>query len=118
MVAITVLAVASGVSARTRRAPLALVLGALAGVWALISACFALALLLPPETGGGAESLWLGLPRRAAIVLFGVGIVPLFVLPFVYAATFDALTLPEEELARIRAAAKRTPKVDPREAAA
>jgi hypothetical protein len=48
--------------------------------------------------------LWLGLPRRAAVILFGVGLIPLFVVPVTYALTFDEMALPEEELARIRSA--------------
>ncbi len=44
---------------------------------------FSAALLLPPETAAG--PLWLGLPRRAAIILLGVGLLPVFVLPACYA---------------------------------
>jgi hypothetical protein len=58
---------------------------------------------MPAETGADAP-LWLGLPRRAAIVLYGIGILPLFLLPFAYAWTFDAMTLSEEDLARVAAA--------------
>jgi hypothetical protein len=49
-----------------------------------------------------ASPLWLGLPRRAAVILFGVGLIPLFVVPVTYALTFDEMALPEEELVRIR----------------
>lgn len=58
---------------------------------------FALALALP-EAG---EPLWLGLPRRAAIIIYGVAILPLFVLPIAYAWTFEEMTLSEEDMARI-----------------
>ena len=61
---------------------------------------FWLALALPPEAAGA--PLWLGLPRRAAIVLYGVGLLPIFVLPFAYALTFDDRTLREEDLERVR----------------
>lgn len=48
---------------------------------------FCLALLVPPVT---AESrLWLGLPHGAAIIIYVVGLLPLLVLPIVYALTFD-----------------------------
>jgi hypothetical protein len=46
----------------------------------------AAALLLPPESANG--PLWLGLPRRAAILLVGIGIVPALVLPACYALDF------------------------------
>lgn len=69
----------------------------------VVAGGFALALLLPPEGPGAA--LWLGLPRRAAIVMYGIGLLPLFILPFAYASTFDEMTLSEDDLARVRAAA-------------
>lgn len=62
---------------------------------------FGAALALPPEPDGAA--LWLGLPRRAALVLYGIGLLPVAVLPFAYARTFDSLTLRPEDLDRIRA---------------
>ncbi|MEX1185262.1 MAG: hypothetical protein WEA80_01560 [Gemmatimonadaceae bacterium] len=64
---------------------------------------FAAALLLP----AAAEPLLLGLPRRAAIVLYGVGVLPVLILPIVYALTFDELTLTEEDIERVRKAASR-----------
>jgi hypothetical protein len=68
----------------------------------LVGGSFLLALQLPPDTVAG--PYWLGLPRRAAVVVYGVGILPLFVLPLAYAFTFDALTLSDADLARVRAA--------------
>lgn len=62
---------------------------------------FAAALLLP----GGAEPLLLGLPRRAAIVLYGIGVLPALILPITYALTFDELTLTAEDIERVREAA-------------
>jgi len=44
----------------------------------------------------------LGFPLRAAIVIYGVGLVPLVMLPVVYAMTFDEMTLSEDDLARVR----------------
>lgn len=116
MTSITLLAVASSAAARARRAPLVAVVSALVAVWILMSGCFALALLLSPETAAEPR-LWLGLPRRAAILLYGVGLLPLLILPFAYALTFDALTLPVEELARIRAAARASASREKQEAA-
>lgn len=48
---------------------------------------FGAALALPPDDP--AAPLVLGFPLRAAIVLYGAGVVPLFALPLVYAWTFD-----------------------------
>jgi len=69
-------------------------------VFVLLAAAFALALLLPPETAGSA--LWLGLPRRAAILIYGIGLLPVVLLPVAYAATFDRVTLSDADLARFR----------------
>jgi hypothetical protein len=49
---------------------------------------FGAAFLLPPETA--AAPLWLGLPRRAAIVLLGVGILPVLLLPVAYLRDHEA----------------------------
>ena len=82
-------------------------LGALAWVFAfvflLVAGCLGAALLLPAEQPGSA--LFLGLPRRAAIVLYGLGVVPFLVLPFAYAFTFDRLAMGEAELSQLRARA-------------
>lgn len=71
-------------------------------VFLLVAGGFLLALALPAEDL--LTPLWFGLPRRAAVILFGVGLLPLFVLPVVYALTFDLLTLTDDDLARVRAA--------------
>jgi amino acid transporter len=62
------------------------------------------AVLLSPAEGPG-NPLWLGLPPRAAIVLYGVGLLPLLAVPLVYALTFDAVTLSAADLERVRRAA-------------
>lgn len=49
----------------------------------VLLAGFGAALLLPAETADG--PLWFGLPRRAAIVLLGVGLLPVAVLPLCHA---------------------------------
>lgn len=71
--------------------------------WVVVFGGFALALALPAESASG--PLWLGLPRRAAIILFGIGLLPMLVLPVAYARTFDDMTLSEEDLRRVREAA-------------
>lgn len=67
----------------------------------LIAGAFTLALCLP----AAGEPLVLGLPRRAAIVLYGIGLLPILVLPVAYALTFDEMTLSEDDLDRVRRAA-------------
>lgn len=66
---------------------------------------FALALALPADEAAGAP-LYLGLPLRAAIVLYGVGLLPIAVLPIAYALTFATQTLRPEDLERVRAAGR------------
>jgi hypothetical protein len=60
------------------------------------------AALAHPGTDPANPELWLGLPPRAAIVLYVVGFLPLFVVPVAYALTFDHQTLRPEDLERIR----------------
>jgi hypothetical protein len=78
-------------------------------VWALgftfvvLVGCFGAALALPASEGPGSH-LWLGLPIRAALVLYGVGWLPALVLPVVYARGFRELTLDQSDIERIRAA--------------
>ena len=73
-----------------------------AAVLLIMLGAFAAALLLP----SAGEPLLLGLPRRAAIVLYGIGLLPALILPVAYAITFDELTLTEEDIERVRAAAE------------
>ncbi len=73
------------------------------GLFVLCAGCFVVALLLPAREGAGGP-LILGLPIRTAIVLYGVGVVPIAILPFAYALTFESSTLSDEDLARVRAA--------------
>ncbi len=97
MAAITALGAARG------RAGLGAVRLPLLVMTLLLLAGFATALALPPVTA--ASPLWLGLPPAAAVLLYGVGLLPTLVLPLAYARSFDAFTLTEGDLARIRAAA-------------
>jgi len=86
-------AVRAGRSLGALRIPLLITFVAIAG-------CFIAALSLPAEGAGSAVVL--GFPLRAAIVIYGVGLVPLVMLPVVYAMTFDEMTLSEDDLARVR----------------
>lgn len=74
------------------------------GLFVLCAGCFLVALWLPAREGVGGPLL-LGLPLRTAIVLYGVGVLPIAVLPFAYALTFDDFTLRDEDLERVRVAA-------------
>jgi hypothetical protein len=65
---------------------------------------FAAALVL--QTPGESPRLFLGLPAGAAVVLIGIGLLPLLVLPIAYALTFEDMTLSEADLARVREAAR------------
>jgi hypothetical protein len=71
----------------------------LAGTFLVIFAGFAAALALPAAEYAGAPLL-LGLPRRAAFVIYGVGILPLLILPVTYAVTFDESRLDPERVRR------------------
>lgn len=59
--------------------------------------------LLLPATESATSTLWLGLPARAAIVIYGVGLLPTIVLPIAYALTFETQTLTAEDIERVRA---------------
>jgi hypothetical protein len=63
---------------------------------------FSAALSLP-ATESPLSKLWLGLPARAAIVIYGVGLLPIIVLPVAYALTFETQTLSADDVQRIRA---------------
>jgi hypothetical protein len=64
-----------------------------------IGFCAALAL---PASESQFSRLWLGLPARAAVVIYGVGLLPIVVLPIAYALTFKTQTLSAEDVARVR----------------
>ena len=69
----------------------------------LVLAIGFVAALALPATEGPLTKLWLGLPTRAAIVIYGIGLLPIIVLPVAYALTFETLTLSAEDLERVRA---------------
>lgn len=77
-----------------------------AGLWVVCAGAFVAALALPPAEGAGG-ALLLGLPVRTALVIYGVGVLPIFVLPFAYALTFESSTLSDEDVARVREAGAR-----------
>ncbi len=60
-----------------------------------------LAVFLLPDGLGAAEPLVLGLPQRAAVVLYVIGLLPTIVLPVAYALTFADQTLRPEDLERV-----------------
>jgi hypothetical protein len=64
------------------------------------------AALALPATEGPLSKLWLGLPARAAIVIYGVGLLPIIVLPIAYALTFESQTLSADDLEQVRAVAR------------
>jgi hypothetical protein len=72
---------------------------------------FAAALALP-STDGPLSRLWLGLPARAAIVIYGVGLLPIIILPVAYAMTFEEMTLSAQDLERVRAMARESELVE------
>ena len=62
---------------------------------------FCLALGLPSNEGPD-SMLWLGLPLRAAVMVYGVGLMPAVVLPVAYALTFGTQTLTAKDVERVR----------------
>jgi hypothetical protein len=74
-------------------------------VVAVLAIGFCAALALPPNEGP-LSRLWLGLPVRAAIVIYGIGLLPIVVLPIAYALTFETQTLNADDLERVRELAR------------
>jgi len=68
---------------------------------------FGAALFLPAAESAD-STLWLGLPARAAIVIYGIGLFPIILLPVAYALTFETQTLTAEDLEQVRALARET----------
>jgi hypothetical protein len=85
-------------------------------VFVILAIGFGAAISLPAAESRD-SSLWLGLPTRAAIVIYGIGLLPIVVLPIAYAVTFETQTLDAEDLEKVRALGQqrvheRTPSVD------
>lgn len=72
---------------------------AFVGILLTVGFCLALGL---PANESATSSLLLGLPLRAAIVVYGVGLIPIVVLPVAYALTFETQTLTAEDLEKVR----------------
>ncbi len=68
-----------------------------------IGFCAALAL---PANEGPLSTLWLGLPTRAAIIIYGIGLLPIVILPVAYALTFETQTLSASDIERVRTLAR------------
>jgi hypothetical protein len=79
--------------------------GLFAFLFVLLVGGFGAALLLPASEGAN-STLVLGLPLRAALVVYGIGLVPVILVPIFYARTFHALTLRPGELDQVREAAR------------
>ena len=87
-------------------------IAALFVTYIILAGGFALALSL--DDGDPANTLlWLGLPRRAAIVIYGIGLLPILTLPLAYALTFERATLTPEDWQRVRDAARQLRTSDP-----
>jgi hypothetical protein len=84
-------------------------IGALKIPFAFVVATLAIgfgAALALPATESSLSRLWLGLPLRAAIVIYGVGLLPIVILPIAYALTFETQTLTAEDVERVQALAR------------
>jgi hypothetical protein len=71
----------------------------------IVAGSFAIALGMG-DPNPAAPELFLGLPKRAAAIMYGIGLLPMVVLPFAYAWTFDEMTLSDEDWARVQRAAE------------
>ena len=71
------------------------------GLFILCAGAFVVALALPVNEGATGPLLF-GLPLRTGIVLYGIGVVPIAVLPLAYALTFESSTLNAGDLERVR----------------
>lgn len=74
-------------------------------VFVVLASGFCLALALPANEGPTSQLL-LGLPARAAIIIYGIGLLPIVVLPVAYALTFDSQTLDASDIEKVRALAR------------
>jgi hypothetical protein len=75
-------------------------------VIAILAVGFCAALAMP-ATENAASRLWFGLPARAAVIIYVIGLLPIVVLPVAYAVTFKTQTLTAEDVARVRSLGER-----------
>jgi hypothetical protein len=75
-------------------------------VFLVLAIGFGAAISLPANESAN-SALWLGLPARAAIIIYGIGLLPIFVLPIAYAVTFETQTLDSQDLEKVRALGRR-----------
>lgn len=99
MVAVMALGAARAPGAAPARRPL--LAWSFAATFLITAGGFAYALAAPASEGAAGTPLWLGLPPRAAVVLYGIGLLPMLFLPLVYALTFEESTLGEDGLRRV-----------------
>lgn len=76
-----------------------------AGVFVVLAGGFGTLLAMPPHAGPEAP-LWLGLPPRTAVLLYGIGGLLLLFVPVSYALTFERLTLDDDDWDRVRRAVR------------
>jgi hypothetical protein len=70
-------------------------------VFVVVAGGFTLVLTMP-RIDPAEPVFWFGLPPAAALVMYGIGLVPLLVVPLAYALTFDEQALTEEDMQRVR----------------
>jgi hypothetical protein len=90
-------------AARGKRGGIGRLIVPMAFVGLALTSGFGLALALPANEAE-ASPLVLGLPVRAAIILYGIGLMPIVVLPIAYAMTFETQTLNADDIERVRRA--------------
>ena len=96
---VLVLPATLAMGARQSRGTSPLAVGVAVLLGGVLAVGFGLALALPDL--GSKEPLWLGLPRRAAIIVYGVGLVPLLFLPWAYARTHAGTDLDPATVAEL-----------------
>jgi hypothetical protein len=96
---VLVLPATLAMGARRSRGTSPLAVGVAVLLGGVLAVGFGLAFALPDL--GSDEPLWLGLPRRAAIIVYGVGLVPLLFLPWAYARTHAGADLDPATVAEL-----------------
>lgn len=97
ILAAATLALGAPVRGRWRRA----IAVALGGTALLLAGAMMTAVLLPPPDT--ADPLYLGFPLGVAVVLLGAGMLPLLVLPALFALSFDAAAFDPSRIGQLRA---------------